>query len=880
MKFFGALCILVASTFCAWAVPLKVEFRHPHRATFEIDQAKAKSGEPWIEAVPSGTTNRVELGARVVIHVDLGENLAKSLRGRSLKKSRQITPTLFILQAADALTAIREAEIIAKLPHVLACYPVTRHEAVLDGAFAPFPNDNYFHRFVVTGTNGSGIWGQWNLENRTPQGIQMGPDIAIRSAWPYSRGEGITVAVADSGIETTHPELSRSTAGAPHFNFANSTTNINPTDGSSTWAHGTLVGGIIAAEANNARGLAGVAHNSKLAGWVILHTNTLLVGEEQLMDLYQYRSNVVSVQNHSWGKGGVGILRPMGLLESIGFSNAIFSGRGGLGSILVRAAGNRRTESFSPDDRGETANPWAITVAAARIDGRVASYSEPGTSVLVAAPSGDFDFPYLFSSDLVGTRGQNQFGFFPPYQDLSDYGFNSLGFSGTSGSAPQISGIAALLLSVNPTLTYRDVQQIFLHSGKHWDQLDPDLKTNSAGLPVSHNLGYGIPDAGEAVRLASTWQNRPALTRISILSTNETPVPDAGLRVLISGENLPPLLSSIIAYPTQRGPQPDVSTSHLPLVDVGTASSPIAQDLTGRGAVTVRDATAFATKIDFAAAAGAPFVILCNNSTNPFFAMAATDFVKIPAVLIPKVEGDLLRTYMSTNAAAAHLALNSATYSFSVSNTLSCEHVGVRVKSNHPQRGDLRVTLASPGGTRSILQTLNSDSQAFPGSWTYISTHHFYESCAGTWTVAITDEFRGGEGAVQEVELIVWGTSIVDSDYDGLPDDWEFSHFGTLSSNPTSDPDTDGYNNAREYILGTNPLVANAPLIINLSRFNNSYYRAGWPSSTHFDYEVWSGTNVNSLMLMTIVPGKFPESDWILPATNAAQFVRILQKPK
>jgi len=68
--------------------------------------------------------------------------------------------------------------------------------------------------------------------------------------------------------------------------------------------------------------------------------------------------------------------------------------------------------------------------------------------------------------------------------------FNATGFKGTSGSAPQIAGVVALVLGANPNLYVRDVRQILLLSARHFDLADPDLQTNGAGLRVSHNLGF------------------------------------------------------------------------------------------------------------------------------------------------------------------------------------------------------------------------------------------------------------------------------------------------------------------------------------------------------------------------------------------------------
>ena len=645
-----------------------------------------------------------------------------------------------------------------------------------------------------------------------------------------------------------------------------------PALGSSDWAHGTEVAGLAAAEINNNRGLVGVAPKAGLASIVIFETNRIRVADDRMMDAYQYLSNSITIQNHSWGAVGLRQQR-LTLLEDIGISNAVTFGRLGKGVVMVRSAGNDRALGASADDDSYPSDPRVITVGAIRRDGRVTSYSEPGACVLVAAPSGDTGFPSLFTSDISGTLGVNQISFF---NDLADYAYNIFGFSGTSAAAPLVSGMGALLISANTTLTYRDVQQILIQSSQQVDFADPDISQNGAGFRVSHNAGYGIPDAGVAVRFAKQWINRPAPTNVVLTLTNlNTPIPDSGLRVGITGENLPINLSSIIAVPS-LGPHVETATLTLPLVDVGFATNPINQNLSNKAAFIQRGTNSFAEKIDFAVAAGASFVVIFNDSTtNTPFVLGATDFTTIPAVLIPQAEGQAIRDRLVTNAAlSAQISLNPATIAFNVTNTLLCEHVGVRISAAHPSRGDLRITLTSPQGTRSVLQRLNSDTNTGPADWTFWTTHHFYESSAGTWTVSVADEFDGDAGAVTSVELKVTGVAISDSDHDGLDDAWETTSLGSLAYGPKDDPDKDGYNNAREQILQTDPLIPVA-FKVDFSKWSNVMGRLSWAASTNYNYEVWGGTNVASLTLLTNIPGKFPEVEWLFPATNALHFFRV-----
>ena len=879
------LCVAVATLeICAATISAQTgetdsyfHFRFPQPAAYRLEEnagtlKSAATKVEWLRAWPAnGSTHFVEFGSRVVLQVQSTNSLPRLLAGSPLTLSRAVAGNVFILQAPDAPTAVREAGRLAAQPEALASYPVVRQVAGLHGPYAPQPVDPYF------------IY-QWYLEQRDTNGAVTGPDMNVRAAWPYTRGEGVVVAVADLGVELVHPDLAPRIAGALNHNFTDSSTNGQPFGRDYNWAHGTEVAGLIAADGSNKRGMIGAAPAAQLASWVVFNNNLTLVSDEQLMDMYQFASNVVSVQNHSWGH----ILETQEaptLLEQVGISNAVTFGRGGRGVVMVRSGGNSRTRGDNADDDGYLSDSRVIAVAAVRQDGRVASYSEPGACVLVAAPSGD-QGDGLFTTDLVGTDGVNGISFLPPNQDLSDYVFDSLGFSGTSTSAPLVSGVVALMLSANPNLTYRDVQQILILASRHFDLADPDLTTNGAGLRVSHNVGFGVPDAGQAVWLARGWSNRPPLTHIILTKTNSAAIPDDGLRLLISGDGVPVNLASIRTLPG-TGPHADTPTAMLPLVDVGLATNPITANLTNKAALIERGTNLFPDKINFAAQAGAAFAVIYNFATNTsgvgapggdqLIPLGGTDFTPIPAVFIGHSDGEALKSLFATNSGAlAQIHLQTTNYLFIVTNTLLCEHVAVRVRTDHPLRGDVRLTLVSPQGTRSVLQRYNADTNAGPVDWIYYSTHHFFESSAGTWTLAFSDELQDATGSVQFAGLNIGGVAITDADHDGLDDDWEMARFGTLDYGPQDDPDGDGYNNSREQIMGTDPLAADAPFQLDLSPWDNKLARLSWPGVTNLSYGVLSGTNAAALTLLTNLPGRFPETEWFAPYTNQApQFFRV-----
>ncbi len=849
------------------------------RSEENISTLRAAKPE-WLKVFVGSSTNTMELGNRIAIQLKSGADLKKLTAGRASKLARTVAPDVFILQAPDAVTAMLEAEAFAKFPEVLASYPVMRRRASLDGAFARIPNDPYFYT-------------QWNMGARNPDGTVGGPDLNIRAAWPFTRGEGITVAVADIGVELNHLELVQRGTGAPHFNFLEQSTNGRPGGDSVTCAHGTEVAGLIVAEANNGKGIVGVAPKANLASWVIFTTNELLVSDEQLMDMFQFASNSVAVQNHSWGNPGVRLDGPS-LLEQIGISNALTHGRFGRGVIMIRSAGNDRTLGANCNDDGYPSDPRVIAVAAIRQDYRIASYSEPGACILLAAPSGGDGFFGLFSTDLLGLAGADQVGYCPQTnlncetKDLSDYVFDALGFSGTSAAAPQVAGVAVLMLSANTNLTYRDVQQILLLSARQFDFGNPDLITNGAGFKVSHLAGFGVPDAGVAVGLARSWSNHPPATTLTFIQTNWSAIPDQGLRLLTSGDGVS--TNSIRTLPSTTGIQPDLPTAVLPLVEVGQALTVITQNLSGKAALIQRGGDGYPQKINRAAQAGAAFAIVYNLATasggcpggEQLCAMTGTDYLPIPAVFIGFTAGNNLKNLLQqgTNV-LAQLKLETTNYSFVVTNQLISEHVGVRIKTDHPLRGDLRMTLVSPQGTRSILQRFNGDTSPGPVDWTYFSTHHFFESSAGTWTVSFNDQIQGNVGNVQSVSLILNGVAINDNDADGLDDGWENANLGSLAFGAKDDPDLDGYSNAREQIMQTNPNVNEVPFKLDVSFLDQRLARLSWPSSENFNYEIRSGTNVAALGIAATIAGKFPETEWLTPYTNSiAQFFQIRAVPK
>src|SRR5262249_6839814 len=154
----------------------------------------------------------------------------------------------------------------------------------------------------------------------------------------------------------------------------------------------------------------------------------------------------------------------------------------------------------------------------------------------------------------------------------------------------------------------------------------------------------------------------------------------------------------------------DQSTTNVPLVYVGDAATSITQDLRGKAALIQRGTVSFSDKIVNAARAGALFAVVFNNEgTNFVQLMGSTDYVPIPAMSISEADGELLTNIVTQFGANARMSFQAAQMNFNVTDSLLCEHVKVTLNATHEQRGDMRITLVSPSGTRSVLQRLGRD---------------------------------------------------------------------------------------------------------------------------------------------------------------------------
>ena len=808
---------------------------------------------------------RVQFGSRVVLQLAKGTALGQALRGSSLKPDREFAEGLFILQAPSVRVALEESQRLAKRPDVLVSHPVRRRSMQKMAPMAKRPNDPLFPT-------------QWPLENRdSTTGDRLGPEFNIREAWAGSTGQGVVIGIADDGVDLAHTDFLGQSADDLHFNFTNGKTDGNPA--ASNQGHGTIVAGLALAKADNGKGLAGVSPGAKLASLVIWTAGDDFGTEEEVADMLQYRNDAVHVQNHSWGSSTIEQL-DAAVLEAKAIERAIETGRDGKGVVMIRVAGNSREEDWSAGDDGYSNDPRVVTVGAVGPDGRVVDFSNVGACVLCAGLIGSTagDHP-VYSTDRMGALGWNRSS---SADDPEVGSYHAIARGGNSFSAPQIAGVAALILGANPNLTYRDVQQVLIHASRHYDFADPFLRPNAAGYWFSLNTGYGVPDAGAAVRLAKRWKNAGVLVKKSYNQNSLAEVPDDGLqlRIIVSDEE------TVFTASPGNGLVPDAPTETVSLVDVGKAVAPLEVDLTGKAALIERGGAFFSEKVWHAAEAGAVFAVIYNHRNgNERFILGGLDFTPIPAVFISQDDGAAVKALLTAagdEGAKAALSLESKAVTVAVPDSLLCEQVGVRVKMTHRIRGDIRLTVRSPSGTRSVLQANVPDGSAWRGDWTFWSNQFFYEPAKGNWTVAVSDLAKNFTGVLSAVELTVRGTAIDDTDNDGLDDNWETEQFGSLGQAALGDPDRDGVSNAREQGLQTDPATFDSYFGLRYLRLANGDLRLAWPNWHGFAYSVQSADH--SLGPWTeqavVEPGQFQATWEAKPEAAGVRFYRVQAKLK
>ena len=350
---------------------------------------------------------------------------------------------------------------------------------------------------------------QWHLRNTGQRGAdgaaaKTGEDLNIGKAWQLATGTGIRIAVVDDGLDIHHEDLNVVTGKSWDYR-----TNMYGDPSSSSSSHGTSCGGLAAAIGNNLKGVTGVAFNARLVGYNLLAAPTDGYGADAVTK--DLASN--HIYTNSYGAAdGTGMMAPSEEVWRDAITTGITLGRSGKGAIYTWAAGNGAPNDRSDYD-GQANHHGVLAIGALNDRGQRASYSEPGSNVLVSAFGGEFcDSQTTTTTDVSGADGYNDGDTAADIAGRPDY---TRCMNGTSAATPQAAGVVALLLEANSALTWRDVRAILARTARKTDPTHSGWSTNGAGHPINHEFGFGAIDALAATRAAKTWALLPAQKTVS-----------------------------------------------------------------------------------------------------------------------------------------------------------------------------------------------------------------------------------------------------------------------------------------------------------------------------------------------------------------------------
>jgi serine protease AprX len=318
-------------------------------------------------------------------------------------------------------------------------------------------------------------------------------------------GSGVTVAVVDSGIDATHPDLAFGTKvvqnvkilGEEHYAPGVSLTVEGMADTDTTSGHGTHVAGIVAGDGTASAGrYRGVAPGARLVGVGSGEGVSMVTAAVGLDWVIENRDRYgIRVVNNSWGDGSV----PYDPDDTL---NRATRAVHDAGIVVVMAAGNDGAHGAGHISR-YCVPDWVVCVGASTKTGALASLSSWGDP---ADPSWwpDVLAPGMWVASARAATGTVSDANSVP-MDLTDpadprvmpvelWGHYTV-LSGTSMAAPHVAGVVALMLEANPRLTPDAVREVLRRTARPIDGCPP------------HACGAGQVDARAAVDLVRSVKN-------------------------------------------------------------------------------------------------------------------------------------------------------------------------------------------------------------------------------------------------------------------------------------------------------------------------------------------------------------------------------------
>lgn len=278
--------------------------------------------------------------------------------------------------------------------------------------------------------------------------------VAATAAWSTHHGSSaVTIAIIDSGVDVTHPDLNRKIIGS--YNAVDRSTDVTDLIG-----HGTFVAGVAGAETDNGVGVAGAGYDSSLLAVKVADASGNIYDDAAAAGIMWAADHGAQIMNISFGSAFSSELEK----KAIDYAAA-------KGVLIVAAAGND----------GSHGNPtfypaaYSNVLAVGATDGNHrAAFSEFGSWVDIAAPG----------VSIYSTSPRAGSSFFGPSYAVGD---------GTSFASPLVAGEAALVLASKPSMSLSDLRSALVNSAHGFGGLGLGAGRVDFAAAFNHVRPHGAP---------------------------------------------------------------------------------------------------------------------------------------------------------------------------------------------------------------------------------------------------------------------------------------------------------------------------------------------------------------------------------------------------
>lgn len=345
-------------------------------------------------------------------------------------------------------------------------------------------------------------------------------DIGAFSAWSIAKaGKTVRVATIDSGVKIDHPDL------VNNLDLGSAYNTVTEERGASAaidkYGHGTHVAGLIAAEANNGIGVAGSSFNAELVPVNVLHTTGPYAGKSTTADFIKAMDYIISL-NESDPSRAIRVVNismgTYGYDPLLGASMSVAESRN---VVVVGAGGNEGDTSKGSQPSYPADFSSVVSVTWYNVNGAIDYRSDYGAGKNIAAPG----------TNIYSTL----------YTSATPYGMKS----GSSMAAPTVSGVCALMLSVNPHLSASEVRDILYATAVDagapgWDMYYGAGKIDASAAVMS---ALGVSPEQPKTLTSTELSGADRVATSVAIAREEYPSGPAGV-IIVRSDNFPDALAA------------------------------------------------------------------------------------------------------------------------------------------------------------------------------------------------------------------------------------------------------------------------------------------------------------------------------------------------